>query len=112
MDHDEKVARLNDEFRTALGMGVLPGTVLISPGLERLGAHAVANILLQIVGYNFIAQGNLSEWRRLGAFETEYGEIGWRIWCYADGSRSHEVDGSERNHYRVMRVALVSELTG
>lgn len=107
-----QAAALNDEFRRFLGMGALPGRVTITDSLTKLGARCAADILRRIARYDSFAEdGNHSERRRIGVLKLPGIEtIAWRIYCYTGEDLQVEVDGSERSHYRILKVVLASDL--
>ena len=104
----ETIRHLNDAFRTG---HTGTGRILVTQGVQSLGADAVRRILRQVMAFDAFTAGNdPHDEHDFGAFDHDGYRLFWKIDCY-DHSLQYgsENPADPRVTTRVLTIMLSSE---
>ena len=103
-----KIAALNDTFRTGLPAG---GRVLVTAGVDAMGAEFVAAALAKVRSFDTFGAGNDPHGEHdFGAFELGGEKLFWKIDYYDRDEQHGAEDPSDASKtLRVLTVMLAEE---
>lgn len=115
-DRSKRIAELNDQFRTALGIpgnrGV-PGQQVLTRGIASLNADTLSRVLFSVVSFKDFTEDNDPHGEHdFGAFDdADAGKVFWKIDYYADDRMEYGSEAPEdpKRSYRVLTIMVADE---